>query len=303
MKKSNIYLLNDEIDLSRLIKYMCSKKFIFLAIIIIFGLLFYFYGFYLNKTKNLKVEITIINPNSEIFKPYRLVYSNLSKEINEEFIINLNSNILHVENLDIFLEQSEGFDSFKTFLKSKNTTASKYFKNGKFTNYVKNNLIFRNKFILDCPKELDCINFLTNYIEFSKNKTINEYKKNLKFLIENRIDLSLEIIKSFRPEDPKLIIGKNTEETAFADVVNKDSKLLSLEIIYFKELLLKLENDKFNYNHLINSASFTTNLYTRLHPLIMSLLGIFFGIFLSFVVIILKDYINIKYKSNYRRYL
>jgi len=303
MKKSNIYLLNDEIDLSRLIKYMCSKKFIFLAIIIIFGLLFYFYGFYLNKTKNLKGEITIINPNSEVFKAYRYVYSNSSKEINEEFIINLNSNILHFENLDIFLEQSEGFESFKIFLKSKNTTASKYFKNGKFKNYEKNNLIFRNKFILVCPKELDCINFLTNYIEFSKNKTINEFKKNLKFLIENRIDLSLEIIKSFRPEDPKLIIGKNTEETAFADVVNKDSKLLSLEIIYFKELLLKLEIDKFNYNHLLNSASFTTSLYTRLHPLIMSLLGIFFGIFLSFVVIILKDYINIKYKSNYRRYL
>jgi hypothetical protein len=62
---------------------MCSKKFIFLAIIIIFGLLFYFYGFYLNKTKNLKGEITIINPNSEVFKAYRYVYSNSSKEINE----------------------------------------------------------------------------------------------------------------------------------------------------------------------------------------------------------------------------
>jgi hypothetical protein len=303
MKKSNIYLLNDEIDLSRLIKYMCSKKFIFLITIIIFGLSFYFYGFYLNKTKNSKVEITIVNPSSEIFKPYKLVYSNLSKEINEEFINDLNSNILYLDNLDTFLEQSEGYDDFKIYLKSINSTPSKYFKDGKLENYKKNNLIFKNKFILACPKELNCATFLTNYIAFNKNKTINEFKKKLKLLIEHRVNISLEIIKSIQLQDLNLIVNKSTEETLFADLVNKEEKLLSYEIIYYRKLLLKLENEKFNYNHLLNSASFATNLHTRLNPLIMSLLGIFFGIFLFVVIIILKDHIKIKSKNNYFRYL
>jgi LPS O-antigen subunit length determinant protein (WzzB/FepE family) len=293
MKKNNPYITDDEIDLGDLIRTLWREKILILSISIICGLLGYLYASF--KPEEFKVEITLQNPPFHFFEPYSgLIEVNSNNNNNNavgQFIGGFNLKLLSLDNLESFVEESRDLDNFKAFLKSKNITIKKYFKD-KFDVAKEKKLIIPNKYFLVFSKGLDRDIFLNNYVEFTKKKNIIEFKKNLKATIENRIafyDQALETAKLISLENPILKSLDNQTQ-----VVNepealfyKGTKVLSQNITHLKRLLQKLENDQFNYNPILDKASQSVLQNTSVSLFFVS--GLFLGFLLSLVIIFLRN--------------
>ena len=297
MKKGNTYLADDEIDLGSIIKLLWKEKILILSISIICGLLGYFYG--LLKPQEFKTEIKLKNPPIQIFEPYNLLNNNLnnnnlnnnnlnndnlnnnSNNIAGQFISDFKLNLLSLDNLQNFIEESREFDNFKGYLKSKNISVGEV---------KEKNIIISNKYFLNHPKEFDGTIFLNKYVEFIKKKTIVEFKNNLKLTFLNTINNhqeALEIAKKIQLENP---IIKTTSQQ---QVVNepealfyKGTKVISENLNYLNKRLIKLENDQFNYN-IISQKALTLKNPINL-PLYFAL-GLILGSFLSLIIIYLKN--------------
>ena len=294
MKKNNPYITDDEIDLGDLLRTLWREKILILSISIICGLLGYLYASF--KPEEFKVEITLQNPPFHLFEPYSgLIEVNSNNNNNNiaagQFIGGFNLILLSLDNLESFVQESRDFDNFKAYLKSKNITVKKYFKD-KLGEVNKKNLITKNKYFLVFTKELDGDIFLNNYVEYTKKKNISDFKKDLKMTIENKIavyEQALEISKLINLENPILKSLGNQ-----AQVVNepealfyKGTKVLSQNIIHFKRLLQKLENDQFNYNSILDKASQSVLQNTSVSLFFVS--GLFLGFLLSLVIIFLRN--------------
>ena len=135
--------------------------------------------------------------------------------------------------------------------------------------------------------------FLNNYAQFTKKKTVFEIKKKLKSSIENKIviyDHALEKAKLINLEDPILKSMKSQQQFQVVneptDLFYKGSKILSHEIIYLKRLLIKLENDQFHYEFLIDKPlSFP---FKERPNLTYFAIGLMLGLFLSLGIIFFK---------------
>jgi hypothetical protein len=219
------------------------------------------------KPEEFKIEIKIKNPPSQLFEPYAQLYinnnslnnnNNNNKNIAGQFISDFELNLLSLDNLEIFVEESRDLDTFKKYLKSRNISAKQYFAN-KLGIAKEQNIIIPNTYFLVFEKNFDENIFFKNYVEFIKKKNITEFKKNLKLLIENKINNTfnaLEIAKLINLENPILKSPGNQSQ-----VVNepealfyKGTKVLEQSIIIDQKLLQKLENDEFNYNPIVDKG-------------------------------------------------
>jgi|688.fasta_scaffold519077_1 hypothetical protein len=284
MKKNNSYLVDDEIDLRDLIKSLWREKISILSISIICGLAGYLYASF--QPQEFKAEITIKNPPPQLFESYNINNNNIT----EQFISNFKINISSLDNLQSFVEESREFDNLKEYLKSNNISVRKYFKNN-IDEVYKKDLISSNKYFLVFTKELDGDLFLKNYIEFIKKKTVLELKKNLKLSIENKLtkfENAFESAKLISLENPipGLLNLKNQSINETEDLFYYGSKVLSQEIIYLKKLLIKLENDQFNFE--IISEKPSNFPVKEMFNLKYSVTGIIFGLFLSLGIISLR---------------
>ena len=305
MKKNNSYITDDEIDLSDYIKSLWREKILVLSISIICGLLGYLYASF--KPEIFKVEIKLKNPPFQIFEPYNGLFeinnninnininnNNNNNNINsgrEQFISDFKIELLSLDNLESFVQESRDFDNFKAYLKSKNITIKKHFKD-KFGEVKEKNLINVNKYFLVFAKELDGDIFLNNYVEFTKKKNITNFKKNLKMAIENKIavhEQALEIATLINLENPILKSLDNQSQ-----VVNepealfyKGTKVLLQNIIYFKRLSQKVENDQFNYNPILDKASLPV--FQNISPPLFFGFALILGFLLSLVIIFLRN--------------
>jgi hypothetical protein len=298
MKKNNPYITDDEIDLGHLVRTLWREKILILSISVICGLLGYLYASF--KPEKFKVEITLKNPTFQLFEPYSGLIeinpnnsnSNSNSNITAgQFIPDFKLKLLSLDNLESFVEESQDLDNFKAYLKSKNITVKNYF-NGKLGEVKEKNIIILNKYFLVFPKGLDGDIFLNNYVEFTKKNNIIEFKKNLKTTIANKIifyEQALETAALINLENPILKSLDNQSQ-----VVNepealfyKGTKVLSQNIIYFKRLLQRLENDQFNYNPILDKASLSVLQNTR-PPLFLGF-GLILGFLLSLVIIFLRN--------------
>jgi LPS O-antigen subunit length determinant protein (WzzB/FepE family) len=298
MKKNNSYLADDEIDLGNLIKLLYKEKILILSISIICSLLGYFYG--LSKPQELRTEITLKDPPTQIFEPYNLSNNNnnlsnnnnnnnLSNNVAGKFISDFKLNLLSLDNVKKFIEESSESDNLKGYLKSRNISVEQYFRDNKFGEVKEKNIIIPNKYFLNHSKELDGAIFLNKYLEFIKKKTIVELKNNLKLTLLNIINNhqeALEIAKKIQLENPIIIT------TGQQQVVNdpellfyKGVKVLSEKINYFNKKLIKLENDQFNYNIILQKALTSNPINLPLY----FVLGLILGSLLSLVIIYLKN--------------
>jgi LPS O-antigen subunit length determinant protein (WzzB/FepE family) len=185
MKKNNLYIADNEIDLRDLIIKIWKKKTLILSISIIFGLAGYFYT--LLKPQEFKAEILLKNPPAQIFEPYNLLrgnYTNTNNVIVGQFISDFKLNFLSLDNLQSFIEESREFDNFKRHLKSENISAKDYFAN-KIGEVKDSNITIANKYFLNYTKELNGLLFLNKYAEFVKKKTIVDFKSVLKLSLLN----------------------------------------------------------------------------------------------------------------------
>ena len=181
MKKNNSYLADDEIDLGDLVRTLWREKILILSISVICGLLGYLYASF--KPEEFKAEITLKNPPFQLFENYNGLIeinpnnnnnNNNNNNIGGQFISNFKLKLLSLDNLESFVEESRNLDNFKAYLKSKNSTVNKYFKD-KLGEVKEKNIIIPNKYFLVFLKGLDGDIFLNNYVEFTKKKYITEF--------------------------------------------------------------------------------------------------------------------------------
>ena len=295
MKKSNTHLTDDEIDLGDLIRKLWKEKILILFISIIFGLLGYFYQ--LLKPHEFISEITLKNPPTQIFEPYNLfnIYTtNNNNNNNNNIVLQINSdfklNLLSLDNVQNFIEESREFDNFKRHLKLRNISAKEYFANEKIGEVKENKIIIPNKYFLKHPKELDGAIFFDKYVEFIKKKTIVEFKNNLKLTLLNTINThqeALEIAKKIQLENPIIKIPNQQQVVTEPEALfYKGSKVLSENLNYLNKRLIKLENDQFNYNIILQKAlTYEEPKNLPLH----FVFGLILGLFLSLVIIYLKN--------------
>jgi LPS O-antigen subunit length determinant protein (WzzB/FepE family) len=298
MKKNNSYLIDDEIDMGDLIKSLWREKILILSVSIICGLAGYLYAFF--QPQKFKTEIILNNPPPQLFEPYNDIFNNKNKNMNnnnnnyngnitEQFNSDFRLNFLSLDNLQSFTEESREFDSFKEYLKSRNISAKKYFVN-KINEVKEKKLISTNKYFLVFTKELDGDIFLNNYAQFIKKKTISNIKKNFQLSIENKItklENALENAKLINLENPILrSLNQNQVINEPEDLFYKGSKILSQEIIFLKRLLIKLENDQFNFDFI--SEKPLNSLIKEISNLGYFTIGLMLGLFLSLVIIYFK---------------
>jgi LPS O-antigen subunit length determinant protein (WzzB/FepE family) len=290
MKKNNTYLADDEFDLGDFIKLLWREKILILSISIIFGLAGYLYASL--QPQKFKTEITFKNPPFNLFISFTEVYfasQNNSINIDKDFVSAFKSNFLSLDNLQTFMEESGEFGNFKGYLQSRNISIKKYFQY-KISEEKKNNSIFTNKYVLFFSKELDGDIFLNNYAEFIKKKTLFDIKKRLQFLIQNRIastELALKKAKLINLEYPIFKTFDNSTINEQADLLYKGSKILSYEIMDLNGLLTKLENEKFDFDFILDKP-LATPVYTA-SKLKYPVIGIILALFLSIAIIFFKD--------------
>lgn len=244
--KNKYYPVDDEMHFFDLIKILYRKKFIILLTSLTCGVLV-FLSFYFKPQKFIAI-IAIENPPLQLFQPYLLEDSN--DKVIERYNIFFKRNFLNIKNLENFLEQSREFDNFKKYLKLNAITSRSYFLNSKFEEVIikeKNGL---NKYSIYFSKEMNGGKFITDYSEFIKKKTISEVKDNIKSEILNTINIyehAYETAKAIGLEGPSLV---NDSKNGKSFLFHKGIKVLSNDIIYFKRMITKLENDQINYNQL-----------------------------------------------------
>jgi LPS O-antigen subunit length determinant protein (WzzB/FepE family) len=306
MKKNNSYLARDEIDLSDLIKLFWKEKILILSISIIFGFAGYLYSSF--QPQESKIEIKLKNPPTELFEPYTFISNNSSSittnttntnttntnntntnNIAGNFISYFKLNFLSLDNLQSFVDESREFDNFKAYLKSRNISAKKYFKIGEVK---EKNLVIPNIYFLVYPKKIDGNLFFNNYVEFTKKKTALELKKNLKLSIENNVTIlenALDKAKLINLEYPIIRSMTNSNQVINEpqDLFYKGSKIISQEIIYLKKLLIKLENEQFNFEIILDkSSNYSDNTTPNFSHFVI---GLIIGLFLSLVIIFFKS--------------
>ena len=285
MKKNNPYITDDEIDLGDLVRILWREKILILSISIICGLLGYLYASF--KPEEFKTEIKLKNPPSQLFEPYTHVFTN--NNIAGTFISDFKLNLLSLDNLEIFIEESRDLDTLKKYLKSINISTKQYFAN-KLGEAKEKNIIIPNTYFLVFEKKiLDGNIFLNNYVEYVKKKNIIEFKKNLKSTIENRInntENALETAKLINLENP-ILKSQNQAVNEPEALFYKGTKVLSLSIIIDKKLLQKLENDQFNYISILdNGLPLRVN---TISSYAFFSIGLFIGFFLSCMIIFFKS--------------
>jgi LPS O-antigen subunit length determinant protein (WzzB/FepE family) len=295
MKKNNTYLADDEINLGDLVKSLWREKILILSISIICGLASYLYSSF--QPQEFRAEIKLKIPPTHLFLPYTQFANNsnnnnynYSNNYSVQFMSDFKLHFLSLESLQSFVDESKEFDNFKEYLKSRNISAKNYFAN-KIGEVKENNLIIPNQYFLVFPQELNGDIFLNNYVEFIKNKTIFETKINFKYLIEQKKFLyedSFEKAKLINLENP---IQRSINEYIIVnkpeDIFYKGTKILALEITALKKLLIKLENEQFNYNIILDKS--LSSRINETGKLKYFQLGLMFGLILSFVIIFFKS--------------
>ena len=281
MKKNNLTILNDGIDLVEIFKTLWKNK--ILILLISGACLILAYLFKTTISKEFKTYITIKNPSLDFFYEYDQILlkgiknNNLSNSLLGIFVDNFYLNLLSLDNLDNFIDQNKEIDNFKLFLKKNNLSAKQYFFSSRFGNLKERNVKIPNKIYLIFPKELDGSLFLTNYINFIKNKTEVEFINTLNHMLKTLI-----IQKKNLLDDEKSL-------NYFSDVENIEYKIK--EISYYEKLLTKLEINRFVYNPIIDKSP-NQDIST---PIVFyELAGLIIGLFLSLVIIYLKKILNKK---------
>jgi len=299
MKKNNPYITNDEIDLGDLIRILWREKILILSICVICGLLGSLYASF--KPEEFKTEIKLKNPPSQLFEPYNYVFNNSNSNSNSnsnksnidgQFINDFKLNLLSLDNLETFVEESRDLDIFKKYLKSKNLNTKQYFE-GKLGEAKEKNIIIPNTYSFVFEKKLFDENiFFFNYAEYIKKKNISEFKKNLKLTIENRINQTVDALETARLINLENPILKSTDRQG--QVVNepealfyKGTKVLTQSIVIDKKLLQKLENDQFNYNPILDKGIALKIKTISSYAFVA--IGLFIGFFLSCMIIFFKS--------------
>ena len=118
-----------------------------------------------------------------------------------------------------------------------------------------------------------------------------EIKKILKLSIENKIIIfenALKKAKIINLENPILRSLNNQSQVVNepTDLFYKGSKILSQEIVDLKNLLIKLENEQFNFEIIVDKP--LNSPVKQMPNLAYFAIGLILGLFLSLVIVFFK---------------
>ena len=292
MKNKNNYYTKDELDLTDLVRTLWREKILILSFSAICTIL----AFFFLKPEEYKTIIHVKSPNHQIFNFYTYPLLNLEVlksnelEIHQNFEKSFNLNFLSKLNVEKFIQQRKDLDYLKIFSKQKNIFLNQSFENLKFGEVREGGI--KNKYFLVFPKDLDGQSFLNDYVEFIKFITITEIKDELKSKIELHIEIAEINLALARKVNFKLPEAKQSDLFLKYNVGFYDGEIiLSQKILILKNYLLKLDIDKFEYDHFYDKASLPIAISK--YSLLFTVLGGFVtGFFLSLMFIFLKNFLK-----------
>ena len=293
MKKKNYYYSErNEINLEESIKLIWKDKILVLFITIIFGLLACLYKFSLYEEFSSKVSLK--SPPAQLFINFNTFINNGQYDYYDKFNYDLDLNLLSEDNLEEFISQSkiknEYYSKIKFFKLKKKYSSSldetKNFEEKKKISYIP------NSYSLIFPKEIQGDILLDNYIKFTKNKTLIELKKNIKEELEYSIlkyNAHLNIALDLNLIEPAGFFGQPFKvENQDLSLFSRGTKVLGQEIILLNTLYKKLDNDLFNYNHILEKPS-KPKIVGSIVTHVYLLLGLTIGFFLSLMIVFIKN--------------
>lgn len=228
-------------------------------------------------------------PESPIFKLLDSKKEKFDAEIEKKnFITIFERNINSLNNLDAFIEQSKNLDSFKNFLKKDKISAEKYYgafrissvaeKYGKKILYAN----LQSKYAFSYPVELmEGDKFLTNYIEYTKKKTLDEYLLFKKLAAEHECQNAKQLFDSLQSSEFfKFEKSNDVFLYAFADYLHCKSLSKNYDKFYFNIN---------NYNFLNEIVSIGKIVPVELPRYFYLALSLLFGFIITVVIIFLKN--------------
>ena len=282
--------LNDEIDITKLVKKYWDEKYIILGVIFFSTVISYVYPLnYLKKSKEYTSQIILNRPPVDFLLPFSHPYEpqfdrffqlNRRNNISKLYFSTFKKNIKSLDNLLSFANQNSNIENFKNYLIENNLTMRTYFFN-KFGESGK------DTYFLNFHESLQGDVFLNEYIDFIKAKTMDSYMREVKLtlmhVIEN-YEKNLKIAESISIDFP---INKKEYLFKSDELYLQGSIILSNQIDNYKKLLILAENKDFDYVHIQESASppvYSSNSTINAFPF----LGFLFGLSLSIIIVFIK---------------
>lgn len=304
MKKKYNDLIESEIDLFEVSKKLVKEKSLILSTSILCALLAFFLTLYL--PAEVRTEITIKKPPHNLFDNYNKFFLKINNKnhnniisddsLHEIFNLQFSQNIISPDNLVDFVEKNKISENLKAYLKKENISTTQYFRGKKFGKLIDSkdkNDKYLDKYFLIFPQEvLDADIFLNEYIVFTRNKTIFEFKKILKNAISNSInehEQALDIAKKINLENPILkSMGQNSVVYEPDTLFYKGIKVLGETIFYYKKIYMAVDSFQFDYNPILDKASKPEyNIFKSVYLYI--LLGFIFGVIISLIIIFFRS--------------
>jgi LPS O-antigen subunit length determinant protein (WzzB/FepE family) len=299
MKRNSRILQDDEIDLREIIKTLWNEKILILSISFIFMVIGYVY--WALQPKIYKTEITLREAPSSLFEAYRLIYGPQQQQqqqqvIAKQFNDDLKLNLLSLDTLVQFVEETNTINDFKNHLKEKNINVRDYFR-GKFKFVIDKNNNIKNKYSLTYSQLLPAEAFLNDYIIFVQQQTMTIFKKKLTQIVTSEINIhqqQLEIAKKIDLENPILmskVEGRGVVNEPDA-LFYKGTKVLTQQIIYLNNLLNETKNLTLEHNPILEQAS-SGSLITPKSPIIYVATALLGGLFFSIMIIFIRSIMRI----------
>jgi LPS O-antigen subunit length determinant protein (WzzB/FepE family) len=316
MKKNNSYI-DDEIDLSEIIKKIWNEKILILSISFIFTVAGFVYG--VLQPKIYRTEIILREPPSYLFEAYQDFFSmqqqqqqqeqqqqkqqqQQQQDIIRDFNNNLKLNLSSFDTLVQFVEKTNAINDFKNHLKEKNISVEKYFQTQlgirKFELVIDKKNNTQNKYSLTYSQPLPGEAFLNDYIIFAQQQTMTIFKQQLATNAINVINTHqqhLELAKEIDLDYPILLLreagggGRSVVNEPNA-LFYKGTKVLTKKITYLNKLLNENKNLKLDYNPILQHAS-SGSLITK-SPKIYAAIALLGGLFFSLIIVLIRSVIQ-----------
>jgi LPS O-antigen subunit length determinant protein (WzzB/FepE family) len=299
MKKDLYNTDKHEIEIVVFFRSLWSKKNLLFFITSLFSLIGFLYGFF--QSDQYKAKITIENVRTSLLDSYAFLYEKNANNIYSEFNTSFKIIFLSRDNLQSYLEQREINKSIDKDLKSNNDFSAILTEdaNGKNKNSsIKDSNDIINKYYLVSNRQLDLDDILNSYVEYTKNKNIFNFKKNLQLLLKNKIaeyERALELAQKIQLDYPisleQIEKVKKTNEVFNNEpypLFYRGSIIILTNLTHLKQLLIQLEKDQFHYSVILDRAIIEPQTSKYLKTSKFAFSGFFVGFFFSIFIIFFK---------------
>jgi LPS O-antigen subunit length determinant protein (WzzB/FepE family) len=263
---------NNEIVFDKFfIKALWKNKVLIFFFSIAFMIIGYIYGAF--QPKYYKTELKLNDLPITLFYEFES-FGDTKKNINDFYMLEnfkkkFKSNLLSIDNLSEFLQQSKDFENFRNYQNNNNINPKIYFKDKLKVYFDQNNSVTSVSLIFE--KKLDGEQFINKFVMFSFQKAVDDILK----IILSKTNSDISLIK---------IEIANSENSISDPGLSKNSLYAKLN---YQNYLYKLaKNFKINYEPILDAAS-SSHLISK-PPLIFSLLGFFLGMFICIIILFIR---------------